>query len=174
MTAPQPSDASSVDHLIDEYAARVYSLALAVTGTDELAAEVTEDVFRQIRTSPIDLTGPSTTRSGVMRLAHSCAVQRLRAARAQATGDHTTSPVNPLDRHSAARSPMLEQLTGDEAAALNLTYFQGRTLAQAAGILGQSVPVLVKRLTSAFATLGPQPTDRPYLPPIGQRRSSAV
>lgn len=122
----------------------VYGLALEMTGSPSLAAAVTEDVFLLVWADPAQLGDPSRPiRDRLGRLAHRRAVQLVRQ-------DRAAGGAGPPGGQVTGRMDMLS--TG-ERAALQLTYFGGHTLTQAATMLGHPVAGLVGELRSALDKL---------------------
>lgn len=153
--------------IYDQHAGLVYGLARRVTREDQLARDVTQEVFTYLWEMPgrVDLRRGSL-RTYLALLAHRRAVDevrrhevRTRAETASARPDHEDGPeTHVVD--AAMRSwrrerlaTLLGMLSAEQRAAVRLAYYDGLTYVQVAEALGIPEGTAKTRLRSALARL---------------------
>jgi RNA polymerase sigma-70 factor (ECF subfamily) len=160
-------DDVALGHVYDRHVDVVYGLARRVTRDEQLARDVTQEVFTHLWELPdrVDLTR-GTLRSYLAVLAHRRAVDEVRrherryrteshAARPDHTEDSSTEVVD-----TAARSWGRERLANclstlpeEQRSAIELAYFDGLTYRQVAERLGVPEGTAKSRLRLALARM---------------------
>ncbi len=165
-------DDSALSMLYDTYSSVVYGLARSVSRDDQIACEVTQDVFTHVWEFPdrVDLQR-GTLRSYLGVMAHRRAVDAVRRSeRRSHTEDRVRSQTDSVSPASdvqavgdAARSwqrgrlaELLDALPKDQREALRLAYFEGRTYREVAVELGIPEGTAKSRLRLALARLREQ------------------
>jgi len=143
----------------------VFTLSLRITGNRETAEEVTVDVFHDVwrRAAGYDAAN-GTVLGWIMNQARSRAIDRLRFdSRKKRSGDGDGEP--PADAEPDAHDQLerreqgqamqaaLACLTENERQAIQATFFQGLTHAEAAARLGQPLGTIKTRIRSALTKL---------------------
>lgn len=145
----QDWDADAFAQLYDDTAARVYGIVLCVVGDPTCAANITVQAYLELWRGCAGTSTPSSTVAVLLVRAHSLAVDMVRSS---GTGDG-------FDQ-APARSEGLSQLSATQRRAIDLTYFCGQLLPDAArtmhispdGVAGQVSAGLVQlRRTRATA-----------------------
>ena len=161
--------------LYDEHAPAVLAVARRVTRNDQLATEVVQDVFVLLWQSPerIDLA-KGTVRTYLRVVAHRRAVDAVRRSERRASAEAAASAAGaPVDAASRAGAGP-EELVTDAAAArwcdavlagavatlpeeqrevLRLTYLEGRTMTDAAELLGIPLGTVKSRCRLGLARI---------------------
>jgi RNA polymerase sigma-70 factor, ECF subfamily len=153
--------------IYDQHAGLVYGLARRVTRDEQLACDVTQEVFTYLWEMPdrVDLARGSL-RTYLALLAHRRAVDevrrheaRLRAETASAMPEPEGGPETRVvdaatqvwrKKHLAA---LLDLLSADQRAAVQLAYYDGLTYVQVAKVLGIPEGTAKTRLRTALANL---------------------
>ena len=146
------------ESLVREHHSLVYRIALGILRRDAEAADVTQDVFLDFLRRPGALDGVEDVRAFVAR----CAVNRaLKSRRGEARRVRHEEGAR---REEAAMDPSeamfrrevrakVEELPEEERLAVDLHYFQGLTLAQAAVALEVTDRTVSNRLKSGLDRL---------------------
>jgi RNA polymerase sigma factor (sigma-70 family) len=165
-------DDDALSTLYDTYSSVVYGLARSVSRDDQIACEVTQDVFTHVWEHPdrVDLHR-GTLRSYLGVMAHRRAVDAVRRSeRRSHTEDRvraqseSVAPASDLQAvGDVARSwqrrrlaELLDALPKDQCEALRLAYFEGRTYREVAVELGIPEGTAKSRLRLALARLREQ------------------
>jgi RNA polymerase sigma-70 factor (ECF subfamily) len=161
-----PIDPAAFQGLVEEYADRLYSLALRITGSAEDAQDAVQDTFLSAYRQRAQFRGESAVGTWLYRIALNAALQRVRARRPvehlEATGYDRSRVVDWSDDLSRRAEfgelrLAIEQgiaLLPDEArAALVLRDVEGFSTAEAADILEVSEAALKSRLHRARVLL---------------------
>ncbi len=160
-------DQRALAMVYDRHAGLVYGLARRVSHDEQLARDVTQEVFTYLWELPdrVDLArGP--LRSYLAVVAHRRAVdevrrseRRRRTEKAHAVPDLQDGPENDVV-DAAARdwsrerlAAVLAQLPDDQRAALRLAYYEGQTYVEVARTLGIAEGTAKSRLRLALARL---------------------
>ena len=145
---------------------RLQSVVYRVLGSVDLVEDVVQDSYLQVWRQRHQFQSERGSVLGWMSaIAHRRAVDRVRAVRraserdtryvigdSSADTDHQTMVVDAV--HAAAvTTRALSSLTAVQREALVLTYWDGQTAAEAAGLLGIPVPTLKSRVRSAMVQL---------------------
>jgi RNA polymerase sigma-70 factor, ECF subfamily len=159
--------------IYEEHAGLVYGLARRVARDEEIAREVTQEVFTYLWEMPdrVDLTRGSL-RTFLALLAHRRAVDevrrheaRFRAETASARPEPEDGPENSVVDAAAQTwrkthlAALLGMLTKEQRAAVQLAYYDGLTYVQVAKALGIPEGTAKTRLRSALARLRDLLTD---------------
>jgi RNA polymerase sigma-70 factor (ECF subfamily) len=151
--------------LYDQMGSFVYGVALRITGSPDVAARITQDVFLHVWARPQELDGYGTRiRTRLAVLTHGRAVAWVRQERAAAidAAEVADAGGGELDRFSDAEEladalatagrvqGALAGLSPEQRLALELTYFGGNTYEAAAGILGLPAPVVAAQVSAAL------------------------
>jgi RNA polymerase sigma-70 factor (ECF subfamily) len=157
----------------DQHAGLVYGLARRVTRDEQLARDVTQEVFSYLWEMPgrVDLARGSL-RSYLAMLAHRRAVDEVRRHEARARAETAAAVPEPQDgpetrvvdaatqtwrkKHLSA---LLDLLPAEQRAAVRLAYYDGLTYVQVAEALGIPEGTAKTRLRSALARLRTLLTD---------------
>lgn len=161
--------AEALADLYDRYSATVFGLARRITGRQEDAEEVVQDVFAQVwRQAGRYQDGRATVVAWLVMLTRTRAIDRLRARAARPDQDATATPeTTPL---VATSSPDPEQVavSSDEARTLKrmlgslpevqrslveLAYYDGLTHSEIAAQTGLALGTVKTRLRTALFTL---------------------
>lgn len=160
-------DDQALAAVYDQHAGLVYGLARRVTGDEQLACDITQEVFTYLWEMPdrVDLARGSL-RTYLAVLAHRRAVDEVRrherrfraeAAAAQpATDDGPEISVVAAatqawrTKHLAA---LLDMLSAEQRTALRLAYYDGLTYVQVANVLGIPEGTAKSRLRAALVRL---------------------
>lgn len=161
-------DDRALARVYDEHAAAVLSVARRVTCNDQLAVDVTQDVFVYLWQWPsrVDLTRGSL-RTYLRMIAHRRAVdavrrseRRVHAEARTATspcGTATTSAEDSVADDAAARwcgavlAGAVALLPDEQREVLHLTYVEGRTMTEVAAMLGIPVGTVKSRVRLGVA-----------------------
>ena len=151
----------------DQHAGLVYGLARRVTRDEQLARDVTQEVFTYLWEMPgrVDLARGSL-RAYLAMLAHRRAVDEVRRHEARARAETAAALPEPEDgpetrvvdaaaqtwrkKHLAA---LLDMLPAEQRAAVRLAYYDGLTYVQVATALGIPEGTAKTRLRSALTRL---------------------
>jgi RNA polymerase sigma-70 factor (ECF subfamily) len=135
----------------DQHAGVVYGLARRVAQDEQLACDVTQEVFTYLWEMPhrIDLSRGSL-RTHLTLLAHRRAVDEVRRRRAHPRAE--TAP-EPADGPGSPVTDGLGMLPAEQRAAVRLAYYDGLTYAQVAKALGIPEETAKSHLRTALASL---------------------
>jgi len=141
-----PESATALmQQLHDEHASALWGYCLSLTGHDRAKAEdvVQETLLRAWRNLDRLDTDDRPVRPWLFTVAQHLAVDahRARRARPQEVGDAALAAVPDLDQIEGALDRIvvtdaLESLSAEHRAVIVETYYRGRTVAEAAGVLG--------------------------------------
>jgi RNA polymerase sigma factor (sigma-70 family) len=165
-------DDAALGDVYDDYSALVYGLARSVSHDEQIAREVTQDVFTHLWEFPdrVDLTRGSL-KSYLAVIAHRRAVDAVRRSERRArTHDrvarHRASAAPGSDVQVLAESgrvwqserlaALVDDLPREQGDALRLAYFEGRTYREVAVQLGIPEGTAKSRLRLALARLREQ------------------
>ena len=160
-------DDSALAAVYDEHAGLVYGLARRVTRDEELARDITQEVFAHFWEMPdqVDLSR-GALRSYLAVLAHRRAVDEVRRSEARSRAE--TASGMPAEEDGpeaqvvaeAARSwsgkrlsELLRALSAEQREAVQLAYYEGLTYVQVANELGIPEGTAKYRLRAALARL---------------------
>jgi RNA polymerase sigma-70 factor (ECF subfamily) len=159
--------------IYDQHAGLVYGLARRVCRDEQLARDVTQEVFAYLWEMPdrVDLARGSL-RTYLAMLAHRRAVDEVRRQEARVRAEAFSAVPQPEDgpetrvvdsatrtwreKHLAA---LLDMLSAEQQAALQLAYYDGLTYVQVAKALGIPEGTAKTRLRAALARLRTLLTD---------------
>jgi RNA polymerase sigma-70 factor (ECF subfamily) len=143
----------------------VYGLARRVLGSNNLAEEVTQDVFVDLWRRP-ERFDPErgALRTFLLTKAHGKAVDIIRSeaartAREEKNARETVASGYDLDRYAwdlavADRVKLaVESLPGEERRAIEMAYFDGRTYREVAAMLGEPEGTIKSRIRSGLRRL---------------------
>jgi len=138
-------DPSALGPLYDRHSRLVYGLALAVLGSADEAADLTQEVFLSLCSQQGYDTARGTVGAYLTTVARTRAIDRLRRRTRRVRllrEQHAAAPVptpiaTPLERISEAQCSArvrsaLDELPANERRALEMAYFQGLTQAEIA------------------------------------------
>jgi RNA polymerase sigma-70 factor, ECF subfamily len=166
-------DEQALAAIYDQHAGLVYGLARRVARDEQLARDVTQEVFTYLWEMPdrVDLTRGSL-RSYLAMLAHRRAVDEVRRHEARSRAESAAALPEPEDgpetrvvdaatrtwrqRHLTA---LLDMLPAEQRAAVQLAYYDGLTYVQVAKALEIPEGTAKTRLRSALARLRTLLTD---------------
>lgn len=166
-------DDQALAAIYDQHAGLVYGLARRVARDEQLARDVTQEVFIYLWEMPdrVDLTRGSL-RSYLAMLAHRRAVDEVRRHEARSRAESAAALPEADDgpetrvvdaatqtwrkKHLAA---LLDMLSADQRSAVQLAYYDGLTYVQVAKALGIPEGTAKTRLRSALARLRTLLTD---------------
>jgi RNA polymerase sigma-70 factor (ECF subfamily) len=166
-------DDSALAAVYDEHAGLVYGLARRVTRDEELARDITQDVFAYFWEQPdrVDLSR-GALRSYLAMLAHRRAVDEVRRYEARARAETASGPPEAEEGPEtqvvaeAARnwggkqlSELLGTLSAEQREAVHLAYYEGLTYVQVANKLGIPEGTAKYRLRAALTRLRTLLTD---------------
>jgi RNA polymerase sigma-70 factor (ECF subfamily) len=159
--------------IYDQHAGLVYGLARRVARDEQLARDVTQEVFAYLWEMPdrVDLARGSL-RTYLAMLAHRRAVDEVRRQEARVRAE-TFSAVPPPEDGPETRvvdsatqtwrkkhlATLLDMLSAEQRAALQLAYYDGLTYVQVAKALGIPEGTAKTRLRAALARLRTLLTD---------------
>lgn len=129
--------------IFDSYAGTVHALVLRATGDRDSAETVTLDVVRQVAAEVAEAEAAAPVlEARVLSLARARALELVRQGRA-AEGDTPPAPAAPdsedlVERRRFVRHA-LAGLSPSQRRALELAYFEGRTLTEIAAVLAEPV-----------------------------------
>lgn len=167
----QQGDGNALEALYNRYASLVYTLALQITKETPLAQEVVQDVFTKVWVSP-NLYDPARGRfsSWLLTITRNIAIDALRKRarksrfsivpplELQQVFHHTPVFAEGLVRKetaSAVRSA-LDSLLPEHQVILKLSYWEGHSLSEVAGILNLPLGTVKSRLHAALKILRKQ------------------
>ncbi|HEX9442250.1 MAG TPA: sigma-70 family RNA polymerase sigma factor [Roseiflexaceae bacterium] len=156
-------DSSALETLYDRYARVVYSTALRILGTAELAEEVVQEAFWRVwRRSGTFQSGRGQVSSWILGIAHNLAIDELRRQRARPIQvyDEEDRPVlrdmedSRIDVAGAALeeeqrrliSAALEQIPIEQREAIELAYFGGLSQSEIAARLQNPLGTVKTRI----------------------------
>ena len=166
MRAFAARDQGAADMLYGRFASRIYGLGIVMLGSDAAAQDLVQDTFVKLWRSAdrYDVTR-GKLETWVLLVARSLAIDSLRrrvleARSLEATGvpsdaDPAAGPeelAETGDLADRARRAM-QQLSGEQRAALELAYFGGKTSAEVAELEGIPVGTAKTRIRSALLRL---------------------
>ncbi len=154
-------DDSALAALYDEYASRVYSMALRVLGDAALAQEVTQDVFLKVWRSPHQWNpARGQFSSWLLTVTRYTAVDRLRA---EALRSGRSVPlIDEIDAPAADESDpadldrlraLLHRLPDEQRQVIELAYFRGLTHSELAAALNLPLGTVKTRLRAGLQKL---------------------
>jgi RNA polymerase sigma-70 factor, ECF subfamily len=159
----------ALGRLFDRHATAVYSLAVRITGRQEDAEEVVQDVFAQAWRTAVRYDATRATVAGwLMMLARTRALDRLRARRARpdadlpvevradapiAAGTPDPEQVAMSARDAQAVRTALAGLPDELRALVEFAYYEGLTHTEVAARTGLPLGTVKTRLRSAVAAL---------------------
>lgn len=148
--------------IYDRHAGLVYGLARRVARDEQLAREVTREVFTDLWETPerIDLSRESL-RAHLAQLAHRRVVDEVRRRRADpawalpgpADGPETAVGESATQTFAKNQKSALELLPAEQRSAVRLAYYEGLTYVEVARALGIPEGTAKTRLRDALATL---------------------
>jgi RNA polymerase sigma-70 factor, ECF subfamily len=159
--------------IYDLHAGLVYGLARRVARDEQLARDVTQDVFTHLWEMPgrVDLTRGSL-RTYLAMLAHRRAVDEVRRRESRVRAETAAAVPEPEDGpetrvvDAATRTwrkkhltALLDMLSAEQRAAVQLAYYDGLTYVQVAKALGIPEGTAKTRLRAALARLRTLLTD---------------
>jgi RNA polymerase sigma-70 factor (ECF subfamily) len=156
-------DSGALETLYDRYARVVYSTALRILGTAELAEEVVQEAFWRVwRRSGTFQSGRGQVSSWILGIAHNLAIDELRRQRARPSQvyDEEDRPVlrdmedSRIDVVGAALeeeqrrliSAALEQIPSEQREAIELAYFGGLSQSEIAARLHNPLGTVKTRI----------------------------
>jgi RNA polymerase sigma-70 factor (ECF subfamily) len=163
----QAGDGDALGEVYDEHAGLVYGLARRVTRDEQLARDITQEVFTYLWELPgrVDLTRGSL-RSYLAMVAHRRAVDEVRRherrTRTEAASARPEAEEGPEPEVVAATTAswrktrlaaMLDRLPAEQREAVQLAYYRGQTYTQVAKTLGIPEGTAKSRLRLALARL---------------------
>lgn len=166
-------DDSALAAVYDEHAGLVYGLARRVTRDEELARDITQEVFAHFWEMPdrVDLSRGSL-RSYLAVLAHRRAVDEVRRSEARSRAEIVSGmpeeedgPENQVVAEAVRSwggkrlSELLRALSAEQREAVQLAYYEGLTYVQVASELGIPEGTAKYRLRAALARLRTLLTD---------------
>jgi RNA polymerase sigma factor (sigma-70 family) len=148
-------DDQALAAVYDQHAGAVYGLARRVAQDEQLACEVTQEVFTYLWEMPhrVDLSRGSL-RTYLTLLAHRRAVDEVRRRRTRSRAE--TAPAQPEPEDEPESRPvtvLLGMLPAEQRAAVQLAYYDGLTYAQVAKALGIPEEAAKSQLRTALASL---------------------
>jgi RNA polymerase sigma-70 factor, ECF subfamily len=167
VTRVRAGDDSALAAVYDEHAGLVYGLARRVTRDEELARDITQEVFAYFWENPdrVDL-GRGTLRAYLSVLAHRRAVDEVRRHEARSRAETASAPREEEDGPEAQVvaeatrswrgkrvSELLATLPAEQREAVRLAYYEGLTYVQVANRLGVPEGTAKYRLRAALAKL---------------------
>jgi RNA polymerase sigma-70 factor, ECF subfamily len=167
VTRVRAGDDSALAAVYDEHAGLVYGLARRVTRDEELARDITQEVFAYFWENPdrVDL-GRGTLRAYLSVLAHRRAVDEVRRHEARSRAETASAPREVEDGPEAQVvaeatrswrgkrvSELLGTLPAEQREAVRLAYYEGLTYVQVANRLGVPEGTAKYRLRAALAKL---------------------
>jgi len=169
MVRLQAGDESALGAVYDQHAGLVYGLARRVTRDEQLASDITQEVFTYLWETPdrVDLSRGSL-RTYLAVLAHRRAVDEVRryerrsraetasaVPEAEADDGPETSVVAAAAQNWRTQrlSALLDRLSAEQRTAVRLAYYEGLTYVQVADALGIPEGTAKSRLRSALARL---------------------
>lgn len=165
----QAGDESALAAAYDQHAGLVYGLARRVTRDEQLASDITQEVFTSLWQAPdrVDLSRGSL-RTYLAVLAHRRAVDEVRRYERRSRAE-TASAVPEAEADdgpetravtAAARNwrrqhltALLNRLPAEQRTAVRLAYYEGLTYVQVANALGIPEGTAKSRLRAALARL---------------------
>jgi RNA polymerase sigma-70 factor, ECF subfamily len=163
----EAGDDRALAAVYDQHVGLVYGLARRVARDEQLARDVTQEVFAYLWEMPhrVDLSRGSL-RTYLALLAHRRAVDEVRRHEARYRAESASAPTEPEDgpetrvvdaatqvwrkKHLTA---LLGMLPAEQRAAVQLAYYDGLTYVQVAQALGIPEGTAKSRLRSALARL---------------------
>jgi len=173
ITRVRAGDDSALAAVYDEHAGLVYGLARRVTRDEELARDISQEVFAYFWENPdrVDLSR-GTLRAYLSVLAHRRAVDEVRRHEARSRAEIASASPEEEDGPEAqvvaeaARSwrgkrvsQLLGTLPAEQREAVRLAYYEGLTYVQVANRLGVPEGTAKYRLRAALAKLRMLLTD---------------
>ncbi len=196
-------DEAAVEALIAQYQARVFGLALRLTGNRQDAEEVLQDIFWSVLKNIHSFRGESMLSTWIYRIAANTALMKVRKQPksehipleeelgpamtedgriAEPVVDWTRLPSDELERKELARrlERAIAQLPPDYRAVFVLRDIEGLSAEEASEVLNLSVPSLKSRLHRARLFLRKQLADYVTaghpgsIPPTPRRRDAQM
>ena len=143
-------DEDAFAQLMELYAQGVYTLIVRITRCEEDAEELTQDVFMRVYNHIGDFAGKSSFSTWLYRIAYNIAISYSRRQK-QPTytideGRLRSVELNDVERMEAstddatinALTIAIDKLESQERALISLFYYQERSIAECATIMGQS------------------------------------
>jgi RNA polymerase sigma factor (sigma-70 family) len=173
MARIRAGDDRALAAVYDQHAGLVYGLARRVTRDEELARDITQEVFTYLWEMPdrVDLARGSL-RTYLALLAHRRAVDEVRrhvrrfraevaAAQPEADDGPEISVVDAATQSWRAKrlAALLDMLSAEQRTAVQLAYYDGLTYVQVANALGIPEGTAKTRLRAALARLRELLTD---------------
>jgi RNA polymerase sigma-70 factor, ECF subfamily len=164
------SDSQALALLYERYARLVYSLALRILGSGELAEDIVQETFWRVwRRSATYRTGRGSVVGWISGIARNLSIDELRRQRARPNEvyDTETNPVlrNIVDRRMDVAGVALEserrqqiaaalqQMTAEQRQAIELAYFGGLSQSEIAERLHSPIGTIKTRIRSGLRKL---------------------
>ncbi|MGH8828213.1 MAG: RNA polymerase sigma factor [Jiangellaceae bacterium] len=165
----QAGDELALGAAYEQHASLVYGLARWVTRDEQMARDITQDVFTYLWEQPgrVDLARGSI-RTFLAVITHRRAVDEVRRAERRSRAETAAASAQPavddspetqaVDASAHAwrhkrLAEVLDQLSDDQRAAISLAYFDGLTYKQVAEVLGIPEGTAKSRLRLALSRL---------------------
>mgnify|MGYP001364699596 CR=1 FL=1 len=145
-----------------DYGQRMYAYALRITGFPTLAEDVVQDSLLTVWNSARSYEGKSRLSAWLLGIIHHTAMKALRHSTIPIDNDMQSrlvekSPSPEEQTQSNERSEMIQnyiqKLSPEHRAVLDLVFYQGMTMSEAADICGCPVGTIKSRLSYARAYL---------------------
>ena len=148
-------DDQALAAVYDQHVGVVYGLARRVARDEQLACDITQEVFTYLWEMPhrVDLSRGSL-RTYLTLLAHRRAVDEVRRRRVGLPAETAAAlPEREDEPRVTDRATLLGMLPAEQRAAVQLAYFDGLTYVQVAKVLGIPEDTAKRQLRSALASL---------------------
>ncbi len=145
--------------IMERYAPKVYAMVAGMTGNNDDAADLTQEIFTKVFTSLSSYKGDSSLSTWIFRISYNMTVSRLRKVSKVETlsGDDkfwngladssVDGPDEPEGEVSVeALYKALDLLAPDERLIISLFYLDGKSIAEIAFIMSLSEPNVKTRL----------------------------
>lgn len=167
-------DEDAFAQLMELYAQGVYTLIVRVTRCEEDAEELTQDVFIKVYNHIGKFAGKSSFSTWLYRIAYNIAISYTRSHK-QATCQIDERRLNSVELSDVERmeattddatinalTTAIEKLESQERALVTLFYYEERSIAECAAIMGQSENNIKVRLHRIRKKLYLLITDKEY------------
>lgn len=140
-------DTARFGWIVDKYKRQVFTLSYRVTGSAEVADEITQDAFLKIYNKIATWRGDCAFSTWVYRVAYNCAISATRTRKTVATVrvddfSRIDAPTEQYDTQKEAQYIALEgaikKLKTDERAIINLFYYDNKSIQELSFILSMS------------------------------------
>lgn len=167
LAAAAAGDVGAFEVLVRAHTPALFSVAVRVTGSPQLAEEVVQDAWLSAWTHLAGFRGQSAVRTWLARIVTTKALNAVRRPRPTVPLEHAVTLTSPSTEQTAERRARADavrravaRLPGRQRAAVVLRDLEGLSYTEIAGALDCTVPAVKSALHRGRATLADELADQ--------------